>query len=165
MSKSQYSNEDGITSEIQLADSGYGQGQILMNPLHLACIYSAFIGDGNMIKPYLEMTDNKTPEYWIAGAFSKEAAAVIKEDLTAVIEDENGTGTVPIQKERTWPARREPAEIKASQDDEMVRSWMVCRIQYGWGQDKQFPDAQHGGGCERPRRKRLCGGSGQTTVG
>ena len=118
MSKSQYSNEDGITSEIQLADSGYGQGQILMNPLHLACIYSAFIGDGNMIKPYLEMTDNKTPEYWIAGAFSKEAAAVIKEDLTAVIEDENGTGHGAYTEGANLAGKTGTAEIKASQDDE-----------------------------------------------
>ena len=36
MSISQYSNTEGIKSEIQLADSGYGQGQILINPLHLA---------------------------------------------------------------------------------------------------------------------------------
>lgn len=46
MSISQYSNTEGIKSEIQLADSGYGQGQILINPLHLASIYSAFSNDG-----------------------------------------------------------------------------------------------------------------------
>ena len=38
MAESQYSNTDGIETEIQLADSGYGQGQILVNPLHMACI-------------------------------------------------------------------------------------------------------------------------------
>ena len=31
----------GQYEEIQLADSGYGQGQVLVNPLHMACIYSA----------------------------------------------------------------------------------------------------------------------------
>ena len=43
MSESQYSNMDKIETEIQLADSGYGQGQILVNPLHLASIYTAFL--------------------------------------------------------------------------------------------------------------------------
>ena len=71
MSKSQYTNEDHISSEIQLADSGYGQGQILVNPLHLACIYSAFVNEGNMIKPYLEIKDARGPEYWKAGVFFK----------------------------------------------------------------------------------------------
>ena len=46
MSQSQYSNTDSIETEIQLADSGYGQGQILINPLHMACIYSAFAMKG-----------------------------------------------------------------------------------------------------------------------
>ena len=118
MSKSQYSNEDGISSEIQLADSGYGQGQILVNPLHLACIYSAFVNEGNMIKPYLEIKDNRRAEYWIAGAFSKEAAAVIKEDLTAVIADENGTGHGAYTEGAELAGKTGTAEIKASQDDQ-----------------------------------------------
>ena len=33
MQESTYSNTDKIETEIQLADSGYGQGQILVNPL------------------------------------------------------------------------------------------------------------------------------------
>ena len=35
MAESQYSNSEGIETEIQLADSGYGQGQVLVNPLHM----------------------------------------------------------------------------------------------------------------------------------
>ena len=45
MAESQYSNSEGIETEIQLADSGYGQGQVLVNPLHMACIYSAFCNE------------------------------------------------------------------------------------------------------------------------
>lgn len=45
MAQSQYSNTDNIETEIQLADSGYGQGQLLINPLHMACIYSAFCNE------------------------------------------------------------------------------------------------------------------------
>ena len=43
MSESQYSNTDKIETEIQLADSGYGQGQILVNPLHRASIYTCLL--------------------------------------------------------------------------------------------------------------------------
>lgn len=53
MTKSSYSNTEHIETEIQLADSGYGQGQMLVNPLHMASIYTAFCNEGNMIKPYL----------------------------------------------------------------------------------------------------------------
>ena len=48
LSKSQFSNSDTIKSETLLADSGYGQGQILVNPVHMASIYSSFANDGNM---------------------------------------------------------------------------------------------------------------------
>ncbi len=53
MPPSQYSNTEQIESEIQLADSGYGQGQILVNPLHLAGLYTAFCNGGNAVKPWL----------------------------------------------------------------------------------------------------------------
>ena len=42
MAKSQFSNTEKIEKEVQLADSGYGQGQILVNPLHMACMYLHF---------------------------------------------------------------------------------------------------------------------------
>ena len=73
-SKSQYSNSDDIQNEKVLADSGYGQGEILVNPIHMASIYSAFANDGNMIKPYLEAKDGNKTEYLVENAFSKEAA-------------------------------------------------------------------------------------------
>ena len=57
MAESQYSNTEGIETEIQLADSGYGQGQVLVNPLHMACIYSAFCNEGNVIKPYFGISE------------------------------------------------------------------------------------------------------------
>ena len=63
MAESQYSNTEGIETEIQLADSGYGQGQVLVNPLHMACIYSAFCNGGNVIKPYLVYQKDAVAEY------------------------------------------------------------------------------------------------------
>ena len=51
MQESTYSNTDKIETEIQLADSGYGQGQILVNPLHLASIYGAPGETGFRVQP------------------------------------------------------------------------------------------------------------------
>lgn len=53
MTRSRFSNAEHIETEIQLADSGYGQGQILVNPLHLASIYSAFCNEGNLVQPWV----------------------------------------------------------------------------------------------------------------
>lgn len=52
LTASSYGSE-GFTSEIQLADSGYGQGEMMVNPVHMATIYTAFSNKGNMLKPYL----------------------------------------------------------------------------------------------------------------
>ena len=44
---------DEIKSKIQLADSGYGQGQVMATPLQMALVYSAFAGEGSIPKPRL----------------------------------------------------------------------------------------------------------------
>lgn len=50
MGKSKYSNTEQIETEIQLADSGYGQGQMLVNPLHLATLYTAYEKARNAVR-------------------------------------------------------------------------------------------------------------------
>ena len=118
MTSSQYSNTEGIDTEIQLADSGYGQGQILINPLHLACIYSAFFNEGNMIAPYLEYEEGKTASYWIEDAFTPEAAQTIYEDLQEVVSDPGGTGYGAASVSgATLAGKTGTAEIKESQED------------------------------------------------
>ena len=42
---STFGTDSKISSEIQLADTGYGQGELLVNPIHLASIYSAFVNE------------------------------------------------------------------------------------------------------------------------
>lgn len=115
---SQFSNnKKSIDTEIQLADSGYGQGQILVNPIHLASIYSAFSNEGSMISPYLLYKEKPEPEYWIKNAFSKKTAGVIKEDLVQVIEHPSGTGHGAKTSGVKLAGKTGTAEIKASKDD------------------------------------------------
>ena len=117
MAESQYSNAEHIETEIQLADSGYGQGQILVNPLHLACIYSAFCNAGNIIKPYLICQDNTTAEYWISGAFSTETAGQVLEGMKKVVNDPHGTGYAAHREDIVLAGKTGTAEIKASKED------------------------------------------------
>lgn len=124
-SKSQYSNSDDIQNEKVLADSGYGQGEILVNPIHMASIYSAFANDGNMIKPYLEVKDDNKTEYLVESAFSKEAANTIKEDLIQVVEQ--GTAKDMKVSGRTIAGKTGTAELKGSKDAEAdVLGWFDC---------------------------------------
>ena len=117
MSVSQYSNTDKIEGEIQLADSGYGQGQILMNPLHLASLYTAFLNQGNVLKPYLRYQSQPTPETWIAQAFSPQIVDQIMEGLTGVVNDPGGTGYRARREDRLLAGKTGTAELKATQED------------------------------------------------
>lgn len=119
MTSSKFSGGETFESEVQLADTGYGQGKVLTNPLHLAAIYTAFVNDGNMIKPYIEYKENTdNPEIYVKNAFSKEAADTIREDLIQVIEDEGGTAHNVKMDGVTLAGKTGTAEIKASQEDE-----------------------------------------------
>ena len=123
--KSQYANNGEISNEKVLADSGYGQGEILVNPIHMASIYSAFANEGNMIKPYLE--EGTETSYLVEGAFTKEAANTIKEDLIQVVENQEGTAKDMRVQGRTIAGKTGTAELKGSKDAKAdVLGWFDC---------------------------------------
>ncbi len=113
LNKSQYTSGD-FKDDIQVADSGYGQGQILMNPVQMASIYGAFVNDGKMMTPHIiKSTESKV---W-SEAFSKATADEIKNDLIGVIGDSNGTAHSFYHNGLTLAGKTGTGEIKASQDD------------------------------------------------
>ena len=128
VTKSTYEEDDKITTEGQLANTGYGQAKVLVNPIHMASIYSAFLNEGNMIKPYLIKEEGKQTEYLKREVFSKEAATTIKEDLIQVVEDPNGTGHEAQMKGKMLGGKTGTAEIKDSQDDDTGTEigWFDC---------------------------------------
>lgn len=117
VTESRYSNTDRIETEIQLADSGYGQGQILVNPLHLASIYTAFLNQGNMLKPCLRYSQDEDGEIWIPDAFPQEAVDQIMEGMTGVVNDPAGTGYGARREELLLGGKTGTAELKATQED------------------------------------------------
>lgn len=117
MTRSQYSNTEEIQSEVQLADSGYGQGQILINPVHLAALYTAFLNQGDVLTPYLLYKEEPGTSVWLPQAFSTEAVQTVTEGMEQVINDPNGTG-YGVHREDIWLAGKTgTAEIKASVED------------------------------------------------
>ncbi len=110
------------SDEILLANSGYGQGEMLVNPVHLASIYSAFMNDGNMLKPYLVSNSEELGgeaaapgSFWKTGVFGAQTAQTINDDLRTVISE--GTGTQALEAGVTLAGKTGTAEIKDSQQD------------------------------------------------
>ncbi|SKA77946.1 penicillin-binding protein [Clostridium sp. USBA 49] len=105
-------DKDGI----KLADSGYGQGDVLMNPLQLALIYGSFVNNGNILKPILDMKDKTdNPKIWKENVISKEIADIINKDLIQVIENPNGTGHDAKISGITLAGKTGTAELKQNQ--------------------------------------------------
>lgn len=117
MPVSQYSNAEQIESEVQLADSGYGQGQILVNPLHLAALYTAFCNGGDALQPYLVYREEKKPETWIPQAFSGESAEKALHAMNRVVNDAQGTGYKAHREDVPLAGKTGTAEIKESKED------------------------------------------------
>ena len=55
MNSAQISNDKSFNSEILLADTGYGQGELLINPIQQAAMYSVFANQGSLVYPRLVM--------------------------------------------------------------------------------------------------------------
>ena len=134
LAKSQYANQNGnkIEGETKLADTGYGQGSVLVNPIHMASIYSAFINSGNMIKPYIEYDKNKAQsqkgEILKETVFSEEAANTIKETLIQVVENKEGTANDMKVQGTTIAGKTGTAELKISSEDKEsgTLGWFNC---------------------------------------
>ena len=134
LAKSQYANNNGnsIEGETKLADTGYGQGSILVNPVHMASIYSAFVNDGNMIKPYIKYNEtiaqSKKGEILKQAVFSKEAVDTIKEDLIQVVENKEGTAHDMKINGTTIAGKTGTAELKTSSEDTSkgTLAWFDC---------------------------------------
>ena len=121
IAKSQISNEGKFTGEMQLADSGYGQGQILVNPVHMSAMYSAFVNDGNMVMPYLIYKENASNvEYLKQNAFTKAVADEIKNNLIQTIESPEGTAHSAKIAGVTLAGKTGTAETKSTKEEEAM---------------------------------------------
>lgn len=95
LQQSTYDDDGNIDSDIQMADTGYGQGQLLVNPVHMLAMYSMFVNGGDMIQPTLVWADGYTAKVWKEQAVSAETAdpeAVKPVAVVGMIEDVKGRG-------------------------------------------------------------------------
>jgi len=114
---SQFATDKTFKTEVQLADSGYGQGEVLLNPVHLATLYTMFQNDGSILNPYLEYKATPESKVWKSKAVSKDSANIVLQDLIQVVENPNGTGHAAYTSGLSIAGKTGTAEIKASQED------------------------------------------------
>jgi penicillin-binding protein len=114
---SQFSSNKEFKSEVQLADSGYGQAEVLVNPVHLGALYTMFENNGDILNPTLIYSGSHDNKVWKSNAVSKEAANLVLQDLIQVVENPAGTGHAAFTSGLTIAGKTGTAELKASQTD------------------------------------------------
>ncbi|WP_372814812.1 penicillin-binding transpeptidase domain-containing protein [Paenibacillus sp.] len=122
-------SNNGITSEILLADSSYGQGEVAMSPLHLALSYTPFINEGELITPVMELTEGEEPrgKPWGEPVLSQETAAAVNRMLLEVVENPRGTGHGAYIKGRRIAVKTGTAELKRSKEEKgQENGWFVA---------------------------------------
>lgn len=102
LSTSKIANDNVMSSLRQLADSGYGQGELLITPVQMAALFSALYNDGTILQPRLVQSICKTegphyttvqenpPEVWKEEAVPANLVKEVRAMLRKVVD--GGTG-------------------------------------------------------------------------
>ena len=89
------SSEEFLNDNNALADTGFGQGEILVTPLQMALVTSMYVNDGKMMRPYLvdsivdaegDVTNTTDPEVW-QQSISPGTAADVEQMMIAAVEN------------------------------------------------------------------------------
>lgn len=130
-----YSDDDDFNL-LRLADSGYGQGQMLVTPVQMATTFSAFANGGNAMLPHLinglydasdrdyACIDRWDPSVWKSSVVKPETLATLEPMLEHVVSREyNGTGRKLNVSSCTIAGKTGTAEVGDDKSREI--SWFV----------------------------------------
>ncbi len=121
------SSRDFLEDDNAVVDTAFGQGQLLVTPLHLCLVTAMYANDGEMMQPYLvgaviaedgRVTRAADPEPWLDG-ISPETAGQVEEMMINAVE--NGTVTRAQADGYTVGGKTGTAET----GDGSVHSWFI----------------------------------------
>lgn len=141
ISTAQIKNEDTTWSESLLANTGYGQGEMLSTPLQMACLYTAFYNDGTAMAPRLvhsiqthegEPVAEKETQVWLTGVVTEDEAGLLEQSMIHTVEDVSGTAHGIGVEGLKLAAKTGTAQWKEKDGDEI--SWLI-----GYTVDEETP--------------------------
>ncbi|EUJ33199.1 penicillin-binding protein [Listeria floridensis FSL S10-1187] len=121
MKAAQISNEN-LDNEVLLADTAYGQGELLMSPVEQAAAYSAIANGGKVVYPKL-LPGKETKE--AKQVVKKESADLVKQALIKAVSDPGGTAHGLIVNGKNLAAKTGTAELKAKQGEDGLENGFV----------------------------------------
>ncbi|WP_321387881.1 penicillin-binding transpeptidase domain-containing protein [uncultured Enterococcus sp.] len=107
------SNEDTFNSEILLADTAYGQGELMISPITQIAMYSVFMNDGAIVYPQIIKGQEVKTKQSVIGS---ESANTVLNDLIDSVASPEGYVYSLNNPDFTLAAKTGTAEIKEKQD-------------------------------------------------
>ncbi|TFB24031.1 penicillin-binding transpeptidase domain-containing protein [Filobacillus milosensis] len=111
---SQISNSGKLDREVLLADTAYGQGQLLVNIVHLTSIYGGIVNNGDVMTPTLLSNDNQS--VWLSDIVNDDQAQLIQNLLRKVVSE--GTAQDININNKQIAGKTGTAELKSSHEVE-----------------------------------------------
>ena len=110
--RAQISNSGKLSRDTLLADTAYGQGQLLLSPIQQATMYSTIANGGTLQQPTLAADGHGKR----TAVFTRTTANTVKTALTHVVSDTAGTAHDLQISGHTIAAKTGTAELKQKQD-------------------------------------------------
>lgn len=110
----QISNSGTLDSEGMLADTAFGQGELLLSPIQQAVTYTPFANNGKLVYPKLT-ADQETAE--TKQPVTPESAAIVKEDLVQTVQKEYGSSHKLAVIDQKTAAKTGTAETRESETE------------------------------------------------
>ncbi len=126
-------SQGGIHTDIQLADSSYGQGEVLVTPLQAALLYCAFATGGKIPLPRLLLAPAQEAGIW-KEALEAENAATIHRALVHAVHGEGAPAAGGAVEGFTVAGKSGTAQLHGS-DSEGNICWYVT---YGPAESPQI---------------------------
>lgn len=114
---SQITNDGTFSSDMLLADSGYGQGQVLFHSLTLPKAYTAIADRGTMKELRLFLNEEPPAESVV---ISEEVAAQVLEYMTETVSSPEGTGHGASISGRSLAGKTGTSEIGPTADKDEI---------------------------------------------
>lgn len=134
----QVTNNGPVDNTILLADAGYGQGELLISPVHLSSVYGAVANDGIWYRPRLLLT---TDEELLTQTITKDSnikflddslrSVITKTYPNLIIENidiAGKTGTAEVGEDPETGRVRENSWLVSY--DQKMRNMVLCTIDF-----------------------------------
>lgn len=88
---SQVSNEGTIDRDILLADTAYGQGELMISPIQITAIYSGVVNGGNIYVPHI--LEESEDEIQVADIADEDDLSYLESAMRSVVSDYHSEDT------------------------------------------------------------------------